>query len=141
MIIQISQLETQRFQSYRELLQYVLEIAKESLDDLLEENSFTKYQELLQCYQSSPRELRGRVKEVQLRIGKVIYLIKNSCPDSQLRLCLRGFSPRWIQIFANILFIIEPEVINLNASVVRYTWEFLFKTMPTEFNPLNINIQ
>ena len=141
MILEISQLETQRFSNYRELLSYVLEIARESLDDLLEENSFAKYQELLQCYQSSPRELRGKTKEVQLRISKLIYLLKSPSSDSQLQLCLRGFSPRWIQIFANILFIIEPEIINLNASTVRYTWEFLFKTMPNEFNPLNINIR
>ena len=141
MVIEISQLETQRFRNYRELLTYVLEIAEESLNDLLEENSFSKYQELLQCYQSSPRELRGKTKEVQLRIRKLIYLLKSPSSDSQLQLCLRGFSPRWIQIFANILFIIEPEIINLNSSIVRYTWEFLFKTMPSEFNPLNINIR
>ena len=141
MIIEKNPLQMRRFNTSQELLSYILNIAAEAMENLASDpRSFNTYRELLQCYQSSPHELSLKAKAIQ----QDLYWASEALVDKSTKLdtpsILSRFNGRWIQILANILYLIEPDIIVNNSKQVADAWSFLFMTYPSELNPLNITI-
>lgn len=131
-----------KFHTSRELLSYILRIAAESLEDLANNpRAFNSYRELLQCYQSSPHELSNKAEHLRQELCWASKAMLDNHTKLDPQLILAHFNGRWIQIFANILYLIEPDIIVGNSEQVANAWGFLFNTYPSELNPLNIHLQ